>query len=180
MTIWWFPPPPGRKIRCTCLSSSTRSARVLIAWEDHRALGIGDIYGTLFDAATRSASPIIPGGPGSTKTFWKSVSAGEFHTLGIRSDGSLWSWGKNDGGQLGVGGPLQDKSIPTRVGGWLDWTTISGGGLHSLGIRSDGSLWAWGKNDYGQLGTGDPLQDKSIPTRVGGWLDWWAICRWPS
>jgi hypothetical protein len=83
------------------LASSTGSPKVIITWEDYRTI-LGDIYGTLFDAATRSTSGITPGGIGPS--YWKDVATGESHSMGIRSDGSLCVWGKNGDGQLGTVG----------------------------------------------------------------------------
>ena len=66
-----------------------------------------------------------------------------------------------------------DRQIPTQVGMYSDWAVVFGGGWHSLGIRSNGTLWAWGDNTYGQLGlaVGD-TQDRYIPTQVGTYSDW--------
>ena len=151
------------------LASSTRSSKLLIAWEDYRNF-LGDIYGTLFDAATRNTSSIIPGGSGSTRTYWKSVYAGYLYTLGIRSDGSLWAWGLNYNGELGLD-DRQDRHVPTHVGNWSDWAAVAAGGGHTLGIRSDGSLWAWGDNYHGQLGLNDN-QPWWIPTQIGSETNW--------
>jgi alpha-tubulin suppressor-like RCC1 family protein len=90
------------------------------------------------------------------------------HSLALKRDGSLWAWGENSFGQLGVG-DTADKHSPTRVGTSRDWAAISPGGAasyHSLALKQDGSLWAWGLNNYGQLGLGDTV-DRHTPTRVG-------------
>ena len=90
------------------------------------------------------------------------------HSLALKRDGSLWAWGENSFGQLGVG-DTADKHSPTQVGTSRDWAAISPGGAasyHSLALKQDGSLWAWGLNNYGQLGLGDTA-DRHTPTRVG-------------
>jgi len=69
------------------------------------------------------------------------VSAGGQHSLGLRSDGTLWAWGYNAYGQLGLGGTA-DGWTPARVGSATNWVAVSGGQYHSLGLRSDGTLWA--------------------------------------
>ena len=100
------------------------------------------------------------------------VSAGSQHSLGISDDGSAWAWGFNDNGQLGDGTTTQ-KTVPTAVdanaGKPQTWKLISAGGSHSLGIsadsENDGSAWAWGFNDNGQLGDGTTTQ-KTVPTAV--------------
>ena len=116
-----------------------------------------------------------------TKKF-KSIAAGGDHTLGILDDYTLWVWGANYFGQLGDG-TIDDKSAPVQVIGGEglsnDWRMVSAGGGHndagsdmpsngghSLGVKTDGTLWAWGSNAYGQLGTGR-TEDAIVPTKIG-------------
>jgi alpha-tubulin suppressor-like RCC1 family protein len=102
------------------------------------------------------------------------ISGGNSHTLGIQKDGTLWAWGDNTYGQLGLGDHTE-PTIPTQVGtGWVylaaGWVAVTTEWFHSLGLKADGSLWAWGDNTYGQLGLGDTTQ-QTIPTEVGrGWV----------
>jgi alpha-tubulin suppressor-like RCC1 family protein len=104
---------------------------------------------------------------------WKSVSMGT-HTVALKTDGSLWAWGQNNKGQLGDGTNI-DKNSPIRIGTANDWQSISVGLIHNtFAIKTDGSLWAWGWNDRGQLGDGTNT-DKSIPTRIGTANDWKSI-----
>ncbi len=96
-------------------------------------------------------------------TKWKAVAAGVYHTVGIDSDGTLWSWGGNGNEQLGDG-TNGSKSIPVRVqkkteeGAFEDnttkWKVVVVGNDHTVGIDSDGTLWSWGQNNAGQLGDG--------------------------
>jgi alpha-tubulin suppressor-like RCC1 family protein/fibronectin type 3 domain-containing protein len=83
------------------------------------------------------------------------VAAGAFHTIALKNDGTLWAWGKNDAGQLGDG-TTQNRYAPVQVGS--DYSVISGalaaGNAHSVALKPDGSLWAWGANASGQLGDG--------------------------
>jgi len=115
---------------------------------------------------------------------WATVSAGGEHTLAIKTDGSLWAWGYNKYGQLGVG-DTKNRQTPVRVGMDSDWAAVSanGGGTtnvpgvepgRTFAIKTDGSLWAWGFNKYGQLGIGDK-KERTAPTRVGTDSDWVAI-----
>ena len=97
-------------------------------------------------------------------TNWVAVDGADYHSLGLRSDGTLWAWGYNAEGQLGLNDTTQ-RNIPTRVGSATDWGAVSASGSHSLGLRS-GTLWAWGYNDKGQLGLND-TSDRLKPTRVG-------------
>ena len=78
------------------------------------------------------------------------------HMMTLKSDGSLWMWGKNTDGQLGDGSII-NINIPQRLGTDADWTDIAAGTYHSLAIKSDGSLWAWGDKYYAQLGDGKSI-----------------------
>jgi alpha-tubulin suppressor-like RCC1 family protein len=101
------------------------------------------------------------------------IAAGGFHSLGLKVDGTLWTWGKNTQGQLGQGNNTDQflQSIPTQVGQDHDWVAIHGGGLSSLGLKGNGSLWGWGFNADGELGLGDTA-DRNVPTRVGSEASW--------
>ena len=69
-----------------------------------------------------------------------------------RTDHSLWCWGSDRGGQLGLG-PTGKRKSPTRVGAGTDWTSVAAGFTHTCGIRTDHTLWCWGGGSFaGQLG----------------------------
>ncbi|MBU0482669.1 MAG: hypothetical protein KKG47_16370 [Proteobacteria bacterium] len=110
---------------------------------------------------------------------WTQISSGGNHTLALMSDGSLWAWGSNTFGEIGDGssGSNAFKTTPTRIGSDTDWTQISAGGQHSIALKSDGSLWAWGYNYWGQLGDGTNgnYTDKLTPTPIGSDTDWVRI-----
>lgn len=106
---------------------------------------------------------------------WTKISSGWRHSLGINS-GKLYSWGSNYRGQLGLGlTPSNDtnKSSPTQIGSDSTWISVSSGVYHSLALKSDNTLWAWGGNNYGQLGNGD-TNDKSAPITISG-SNWSSI-----
>lgn len=90
----------------------------------------------------------------TTAQCWQSIDAGANHTLAIRNDGTLWSWGNNDWGKLGQTQTTISNPIPNVVGNENNWQTISAGDWHSAGIKTDGKLWTWGNNFYGQCGNG--------------------------
>jgi alpha-tubulin suppressor-like RCC1 family protein len=95
------------------------------------------------------------------------VSAGLQHSLALDADGSVWAWGDNSYGLLGLGPeiPWQAITRPAKVVDLLDVIAISAGGNHSLALRVDGTVWAWGNNSQGQLGDGT-LTDHTAPARV--------------
>ncbi len=105
---------------------------------------------------------------------WESVSAGSQHVLAIRSDGTLWAWGSNEYGQLGNMSPRGIESSPNQIGTETDWIKVSGGSFHSVAMKKDGSIWAWGQNAYGQSGNGTVYGSNS-PKQVGTELDWESI-----
>ncbi len=83
---------------------------------------------------------------------WTKIAAGDSHSIAIKDDGSLWSWGGNYSGQLGDG-TTNNRSIPVKVSP-DHWLEVAAGDSHSLALRSDGTLWAWGGNTSGQIGDG--------------------------
>ena len=105
---------------------------------------------------------------------WMRVASGRNHRLAINSRGELYAWGHNDEGQLGIGTTTDKELAPQRVGRDSDWKAVSGGEDHSLALKSDGTLYAWGKNDRGQLGIGS-TNNENAPQQVGNGSDWEAI-----
>ncbi|MEJ5165565.1 MAG: hypothetical protein WHV67_00880 [Thermoanaerobaculia bacterium] len=91
------------------------------------------------------------------------ISAGDYHTLGLKADGTVWAWGSNRYGQLGNGTYI-DSSIPVQVIAFLpenfpnyylpldNVIYISAGAIHSIALKADGTVWAWGDNRESQLG----------------------------
>jgi alpha-tubulin suppressor-like RCC1 family protein len=95
--------------------------------------------------------------------------------LSIKTDGTLWSWGSNDHGNLGIGVVSAPKSSPIQVGTLTNWYKISAGARASYGIATDGTAWSWGKNsDYGQLGLGNQTSYSS-PKQIGSLTTWIQI-----
>jgi hypothetical protein len=99
-----------------------------------------------------------------TSTSWQSVSCGGYHSIALKTDGTLWSYGLNDNSQLGLGDYTQRNS-PIQVGTDANWQKINGGLFFSLAIKTNGSIWSWGFNDFSQLGLGDST-DRSTPVQV--------------
>ena len=104
------------------------------------------------------------------------VSAGETHALALMNDGTVWAWGRGDRGELGLGyNPgVTANFTPMQVVNITDVVTISAGGFHSLAIKNDGTVWAWGNNQYGQLGD-NSLTRREYPVQVSGLTGMTAI-----
>lgn len=143
--------------------------------------GAGDVWawgcnagGQLGDGTTtdRSSPVRVAEVTGATD-----VAAGRFHTLALASDGTVWAWGADQFGQLGDGAPVpfwwqMAAGPPRQVRALTGITKIAAGARHSLALKNDGTLWAWGSNTAGELGDGqirgDDWPASSIPVEVSG------------
>ena len=99
--------------------------------------------------------------------------AGNTHSTAIKIDGTLWSWGNNFNGQLGLS-DITNRSIPVQVGSLSNWSSVSCGLNHTAAIKTDGTLWSWGSNSFGQLGL-NTVTNYSSPVQVGSLSDWSKI-----
>lgn len=99
------------------------------------------------------------------------VFAGPYTSFAIRDDGKLLAWGKNDSDQLGFFTDGENVTFPDLVNDDTDWEFVSSGLKHTLALKTDGTLWAWGNNDEGELGDGDSAQ-VSTPEEIStdSWL----------
>ncbi|WP_088287056.1 fibronectin type III domain-containing protein [Kineosporia sp. A_224] len=107
------------------------------------------------------------------RSAWAGVTAGTDHTCAALADGTLWCWGANAHGQLGLGGTT-DATSPAQVGSSTDWATVSAGALRTCATQTDHTLWCWGANDLAQLGLGDTT-DRDVPVQVGTDTDWASV-----
>lgn len=132
------------------------------------ALGLGN--------TTNYSSPKQVG----SLTNWSYVSVGPQYTMSIKTDGTLWGWGYNFRGNLGLGNTT-DYSSPKQIGALNNWSKLTTGGLTFLGqytntlsIKTDGTLWAWGANTFGDLGLGNTTSYSS-PKQVGSLTNWLKV-----
>ena len=125
-------------------------------------LGLGDV--------TNRSSPVQVG----ALTNWSSISGGNptFATA-IKTDGTLWSWGANTTGNLGLG-DIIGRSSPVQIGALTAWSKVSSGGFLTVAIKTDGTLWSWGSNGAGGLGLGD-VTNRSSPVQVGALTTWSVV-----
>ena len=145
---------------------ATRTGGTLWCWgsNDWGDLGVGNKISQ--DRPRQVTTPAAGG--------WASVTAGEFHTCATRTSGTLWCWGWNGHGELGIGSNIgQDRPrqvITPAPGGWA---SVTAGYLDTCSTRTSGTLWCWGYNVAGQLGIGNKIS-QDLPQQVtipapGGW-----------
>jgi alpha-tubulin suppressor-like RCC1 family protein len=115
-----------------------------------------------------SAVPVQPVGMSGVRA----IAAGANNSLAVKSDGTVWAWGANASGQLGIGttGASCEEcvasNVPVQVKGLDGVQTVAAGYAHALALKADGTVWAWGANASGQLGTATTAS--TIPVQVGG------------
>lgn len=94
--------------------------------------------------------------------------------MALKTDGTLWSWGSNDAGQLGNNIGYVSKSSPVQIGSDTNWANIACGGRNGYAVRTTGTLWSWGDSTYGALGLNQStsFNYKSSPTQIGALTTW--------
>jgi alpha-tubulin suppressor-like RCC1 family protein len=128
-----------------------------------------NVWGQFGDGTqNNSDTPVLIG------SGWKSVSAGNTQSAGIKTDGTLWTWG-GYGTYATLGNGTHDGSrIPVQIGTDTDWDTVSVCSYHTMAIKRNGSLWAWGDGTDGQLGNG--INDfQSSPVEIQSGTNWSAV-----
>lgn len=106
---------------------------------------------------------------------WCQGAAGGSHSLGVRTNGSAWGWGSGGGGHLGNNCTTSRSSPVSVVGGFTDWCQVSAGSCHSLGVRQNGTAWAWGGNTACQLGDGTSTGRSSPVSILSTYTDWCQV-----
>ncbi len=128
-------------------------------------------YGQLGDGTI--TNKLVPMQEPSKATDWSGAAVGYYHTVALKKDGSLWTTGRNNYGQLGDNTTV-DKHIFTKISAPGDtWKAVAAGYYHSLAIKGDDSLWAWGYNRYGQLGD-STTTNRQVPTQENSLANDWA------
>ena len=94
------------------------------------------------------------------------IAGGGQHSLALKNDGTVWTWGDNEYGQLG-NNTNANSNVPVQVSDLAGVAAVAGGGIHSLALMNDATLRAWGYNGVGELGDGT-WTDSKVPVRVTG------------
>ncbi|HEX3856583.1 MAG TPA: hypothetical protein VHY30_04715 [Verrucomicrobiae bacterium] len=128
-----------------------------------------NLYYQLGDGTKITRPTPVPSIPGND---WKQAATGT-SSFAIKNDGTLWAWGANGAGDLGIGS-IKPEIVTNaiQVGISTNWTKIIGGGIQTVGLQSDGSLWFWGSLDGNGRGTNNFL----VPTRVSPDTNWTDVC----
>ena len=110
-------------------------------------------------------------------TYWASASAGTDHSIALKVDGTIWTFGQNQLGQLGLGNTTAEPfgiSSPSQVGSLTNWAVVQGATQSCVAIKTDGTLWSWGNGNQGMLGLGN-ITSYSSPKQVGALTNWSKI-----
>ena len=109
-------------------------------------------------------------------TTWKSVACGRLHTAAIKTDGTLWTWGFGGEGPLGNNASTTRSTPVTTFAGGTNWKQVACGYIHTAAIKTDGSLWVWGRNnDVPRLGTNNSTSRNFPVTTFAGGNDWKSV-----
>ncbi len=151
-------------------SCATRAAGTLWCWgSDYLGgLGIGNEAGDNPDEPL----PVQVG----NATDWSAVSAGRYHTCGLRDSSTLWCWGAGTGGQIGDN-TREHRWSPVQIGTETAWEQVAAGYRNTCAVRADSTLWCWGDKAIGGLGVGqdgprivpEPQQAGLESSAVTGW-----------
>lgn len=136
-------------------SLSLKSDGTVWAWGENK-------YGQLGDGTTTDKSTPVQV---NTLAGIIAVAGGGSHSLAVESDGTVWAWGDDSNYQLGNRGVVYSSHTPVQVDSLSDVIAVAAGLFHSLALKSDGTVWAWGYNGKGQLGDGTTT-DRNTPVQV--------------
>ncbi len=132
----------------------------------------GDNFWGQTSQATTTTPITVPTQVGAD-TAWRAISVGFGHSVALKTNGTMWSWGDNAEGQLGNGTLGTPNITPTQIGVATDWVDVTSGTYHSVALKSDGTMWAWGDDDFGNLGHGGATTTPNpTPTQIGTDTDW--------
>ena len=145
---------------------ATTTGNTLYAWGYNQS---GQVGNNTNGPGTSKSSPVQIG----ALTTWSNVLGGNRSSFAKKGDGTLWSWGQNNFGQLGLG-DVTDRNSPVQIGALTTWNKLGGGSQHVLATTTSEALYIWGNNTYGQLGDGTTTH-KSSPIQVGALTGWNAV-----
>ena len=159
--------PGGVKV--AALTSSWEGSGALLADGDYYDWGY-NAAGQLGDGTTTDRDVPVPVRLPDpvTQVFQGGSGPKNGQTIAILTNGSVWTWGDNDRGQLGTGSLTSaDGPVRVHVPAGVSFVKVASGGFASYAIDKTGRLWAWGDNSNGQLGISTPQSTQTLPVNVG-------------
>ena len=148
-----------------------KSAGTLWAWGDNQ-------YGELSkNNTTPYSSPTQVGADSTWSTDINLWGVGGHQIFAIKTDATLWAWGIDSFGELGLNNKGQSQSSPCQIPG--TYTSVGATGMGASAIKADGTLWGWGRNQNGQLGQGGTglSSSRSSPVQMGTDTDWVRVAK---
>jgi hypothetical protein len=137
---------------------------MLMRWGRNGSGQLGD------NTVVKKSSPVQTIAYGAN---WKSVFCGFTHTVAVKSDGTLWTWGSNATyGQLGDNTVAAKSSPVQTIAFGTNWKQVSAGYQSTAAIKTDGTLWLWGNNTYGNLGDNTTVRKSSPIQTIAGGTNW--------
>tara|TARA_R110000824_G_scaffold356375_1_gene543634 strand:+ start:276 stop:1520 length:1245 start_codon:yes stop_codon:yes gene_type:complete len=152
----------------TLTSLAVKTDGTLWAWGLNNNGAVGN--NNLSNPYAEVSSPIQIG----ANTNWYKVAAGDGFSLALKTDGTMWSWGKNDSltGKLGQNDIIY-RSSPTQIGSLTTWAVIAAGERVGLAVKTDGTIWTWGNQNFGRLGNNVSANaGVSSPIQIGALTNW--------
>jgi alpha-tubulin suppressor-like RCC1 family protein len=144
-------------------TTAVKTDGTLWTWGTNSSGELGD------NTTTNRSTPVTTFAGG---TDWKSVACGRSHTAAIKTDGSLWVWGRGASGELGNFANTTRSTPVTTFAGGNNWKQVSCGYHHTAAIKTDGTLWCWGDGGDGRLGDGTGTNRNTPVTTSTGGTNW--------
>jgi len=152
----------GWRIIAMAKKGAAAALNGLFVWGSGGNHGLGD--------TSNRISPVQLG----TASDWDQIESGNSFIIARKTTGSIWSWGiTNNYGQQGRGNTTVSSS-PVQIGSGTDWNSVSAGYQQSFAVKSNSTLWAWGRNHYGQLGQNNTTY-RSSPVQTGALTTWLGV-----
>ena len=164
-TTWASVSQAGMRLRI-----ATKTDGTLWSWgyNVHGQLGQNESY----PVRNAYSSPIQIGAGTDWSNEFEAIGQGQRHLGAIKTDGTLWTWGQNSSGQLGMNTTQpgnNGQSSPVQVGTDATWSAFTGGNACSLALKTDGTMWSWGSGSYGVLGQNNTTSYSSPRQIPGTW-----------
>ena len=134
----------------------------------------GNEKGMLGQGYTGGAEISSPTQVGALTTWLQVDAGGEYNCAAVKTDGTLWTWGTDGYGVLGTSGGPNPTNSPAQVGALTNWAQVSEGYQTCMAVKTDGTLWGWGRNSAGQIGD-NSRTDRNSPVQIGSLTTWAAV-----